>query len=177
MNSEIINLRSEVQALRNRAVQAEQVAKSAKTSTDPAITEVLRVLQENAFSHSDLFKVASLKLNMNLQGFRTNENIMLDEHYELLNHLIPLLKPLKVNINLIGHTDSRGSYKNVNLLLSHSRALVASQYITEKLGFPSERIHVTGRANIEPTVENVPQSFEMLFKNRRVEITILNQGA
>ncbi|SVE24040.1 uncharacterized protein METZ01_LOCUS476894, partial [marine metagenome] len=121
-SSEISNLRSEVQALRDRAVQAEQAAKSTKTGTDPAIAEVLRVLQENAFAHSDLFKVTSTKLDANLEGFRTNENILLDEHYELLNRLIPLLKPLKVHINLIGHTDGRGSYKKVNLLLSHRRA-------------------------------------------------------
>ena len=169
-SSEISNLRSEVQALRDRAVQAEQAAKSTKTGTDPAIAEVLRVLQENAFAHSDLFKVTSTKLDANLEGFRTNENILLDEHYELLNRLIPLLKPLKVHLKLIGHTDGRGSYKKVNLLLSHRRALLVSQYIMDKFGFPSERIHVTGRADLNPAVESSPQSFEMLLKNRRVEL-------
>ncbi len=169
-SSEISNLRSEVKALRDRAVQTEQAVKSTKTGTDPAIAEILRVLQENAFTHSDLFKVTSTKLDANLEGFRTNKTFLLDEHYELLNHLIPLLKPLKVNLNLIGHADGRGSYKKVNLLLSHRRALVVSQYITDKFGFPSERIHVTGRADLNPAVESFPQSFEMLLKNRRVEL-------
>ena len=169
-SSEISNLRSEVQALRDRAVQAEQAVKSTKTGTDPAIADVLRVLQENAFAHSDLFNITSTKLDANLEGFRTNENILLNEHYELLNRLIPLLKPLKVNLKLIGHADGRGSYKKVNLLLSYRRALMVSQYITDKFGFPSERIHVTGRADLNPAVENSPQSFEMLLKNRRVEL-------
>ena len=167
---EITNLRSEVQAMRDRAVQAEQVTKSTKTGTDPAIADVIRVLQENAFAHSDLFKVTSLKLNAKLEGFRTNETFLLHDHYELLNRLIPLLKPLKVNLKLIGHTDSRGSYRKVNLLLSHRRALMVSQYITDKFGFPSGRIHVTGHAALKPTVERFPKSFEMLLKNRRVEL-------
>ena len=167
-SSEISNLRSEVQALRDRAVQAEQAAKSTKTGTDPAIAEVLRVLQENAFAHSDLFKVTSTKLDANLEGFRTNENILLDEHYELLNRLIPLLKPLKVHINLIGHTYSKGGYNEVNLFLSHLPALVVSQYITEKLKFPRERIHVTGRADLKSAVGNT--SREVPLKNRRVEL-------
>ena len=167
-SSEISNLRSEVQALRDRAVQAEQAAKSTKTGTDPAIAEVLRVLQENAFAHSDLFKVTSTKLDANLEGFRTNENILLDEHYELLNRLIPLLKPLKVNLKLIGHTYSKGGYNEVNLFLSHLPALVVSQYITEKLKFPRERIHVTGRADLKSAVENT--SREVPLKNRRVEL-------
>ncbi len=169
-SSEISNLRSEVQVLRDREVQAEQAAKSTKTGTNPAIAEVLRMLQENAFAHSDLFKVTSTKLDANLEGFRTNKTFLLDEHYELLNRLIPLLKPLKVNLNLIGHADGRGSYKKVNLLLSHRRALVVSQYITDKFGFPRERIHVTGQADLNPAVESSPQSFQMLLKNRRVEL-------
>ena len=167
-SSEISNLRSEVQALRDRAVQAEQAAKSTKTGTDPAIAEVLRVLQENAFAHSDLFKVTSTKLDANLEGFRTNENILLDEHYELLNRLIPLLKPLKVNLKLIGHTYSKGGYNEVNLFLSHLPALVVSQYITEKLKFPRERIHVTGRADLKFAMENI--SREVPLKNRGVEL-------
>jgi len=126
------------------------------------------VLQENAFAHSDLFNVTSTKLDANLEGFRTNENILLDEHYELLNRLIPLLKPLKVHIKLIGHTDSRGSYKKVNFLLSHHRAFVVSQYITEKLKFPRERIHVTGRADLKSAMENT--SHEVPLKSRRVEL-------
>ncbi len=173
-NSEISNLRSEVQALRDRAVQAEQIPKSTKTGTDPAITEVLRVLKENAFTHSDLFKVTSTKLEVNLEGFRTNENILLDEHYELLNRLIPLLKPLKINLKLIGHTYSKGGYNEVDLFLSRLPALVVSQYITEKLKFPRERIHVTGRADLKSVVENT--SREVPFKNRRVELHLEYTG-
>jgi hypothetical protein len=69
-SSKITNLSSEVQALCDRAVQAEQVAKLVKTDTDQTISEVLRVLQEIAFFDSDLFKVTSFKLNKNLMGFR-----------------------------------------------------------------------------------------------------------
>ena len=167
-SSEISNLRSEVQALRDRAVQAEQAAKSTKTGTDPAIAEVLRVLQENAFAHSDLFKVTSTKLDANLEGFRTNKTFLLDEHYELLNRLIPLLKPLKVNLKLIGHTYSKGGYNEVNLFLSHLPALVVSQYITEKLKFPRERIHVTGRADLKSAMGST--SREVPLKKRRVEL-------
>ena len=158
--------------MRDSAVQAKQAAKFVKTDTDQAIVEVLRVLQENAFTHSDLLKVTSFKLDTNLDGFRSNENILLKEHYELLNRLIPLLKPLKINLKLIGYSYadvySSGGYNEVNLFLSHLPALVVSQYITEKLGFPRERIHVTGRADLKQTVGNT--SSKVLLKNRRVEL-------
>ena len=173
-SSEISNLRSKVQSLRERAIQAEQVAKAPKTFIDPAIAEVKRQLQENAFSHSDLFKVNSLKLDTKLEGFRTNENILLDEHYELLNRLIPLLKPLNVNLKLIGHTYTKGGYNEVNLFLSHLPALVVSQYITEKLKFPRERIHVTGRADLKSVVGNT--SREVPLRNRSVELQIVFTG-
>jgi flagellar motor protein MotB len=78
------------------------------------------------------------------------------------------LKPLEVQLKLIGHTDSTGNYSAVNLFLSHRRALVASQYITEKLDFPRERVYVTGRAHLKPTVENT--SIPMRMKNRRVDL-------
>ena len=167
---EISKLHSEVQTMQDRAIKAEQNVRSAIAGTDKSVATVMGVLQENSFAHSSLFKVTSIKLDSNLDGFRTNETFLLHEHYKLLNRLIPLLKPLNVNINLIGHTDGRGSYKKVNLLLSYRRALMVSQYITDKFGFPSDRIYVTGRADLKPKVKRFPQSFEMLLKNRRVEI-------
>jgi len=167
-SSEISKLRSEVQALRDGAIKAKQADKSTITGTNQAFAKVLRVLQENAFAHSDLFNVTSIKLDANLEGFRTNENILLDKHYELLNRLIPLLKPLKVNLKLIGHTYSKGGYNEVNLFLSQLPALVVSKYITEKLKFPRERINVTGRTDFKSALEHT--SLEVPLKNRRVEL-------
>ena len=168
-SSELTNLRSEVQELRDKAVQTEQATKLVKSGTDQKIAEVLQMLKENKFSHSGLVKFTSIKLDTSLKGFRSNENILLKEHYEFLNRLIPLLKPLKINIILIGHTYMRkGGNNEVSLFLSHLPALAVSQYITEKLGFPTERIHVTGRADLKQTLENT--SREALLKDRRVEL-------
>ena len=76
----------------------------------------------------------------------------------------------KVNLKLIGHTYSKGGYNEVNLFLSHLPALVVSQYITEKLKFPRERIHVTGRADLKSAVGHT--SREVPLKNRSVELHI-----
>ena len=188
---ETTRLRSEVQTLNEQvaqaeqasqiaqAAQAEQVAQAekaesvpqpqpAKTGVAPSVSEVLRVLQENTLAHSDVFKITSLKLDASLEGFKFNEAILLPGHKDLLNRLVPLLKPLEVQLKLTGHTDSTGNYSAVNLFLSHRRALVASQYITEKLDFPRERVYVTGRAHLKPTAENT--TIAMRMKNRRVDL-------
>ena len=190
-NTEIADLQSKAQALLDQVTQAEQAARTAqaaqaaqvaqaekiepvsqpqpvKISEASSVSEVLQVLQENALVHADVFKITALKLDASLEGFKFNEAILLPGHKELLNRLIPLLKPLEVQLKLIGHTDSTGNYSAVNLFLSHRRALVASQYITEKLDFPRERVYVTGRAHLKPTAENT--SIPMRMKNRRVDL-------
>ena len=190
-DTEIADLHSKAQALLEQVTQAEQATRTAQAAqaaqvaqaekTEPvsqpqpvkiseasSVSEVLQVLQENALVHADVFKITSLKLDASLEGFKFNEAILLPGHKELLNRLIPLLKPLEVQLKLIGHTDSTGNYSAVNLFLSHRRALVASQYITEKLDFPRERVYVTGRAHLKPTVENT--SIPMRMKNRRVDL-------
>ena len=184
-------MQSKAQALLEQVTQAEQATRTAQAAqaaqvapaekTEPvsqpqpvkiseasSVSEVLQVLQENALVHADVFKITSLKLDASLEGFKFNEAILLPGHKKLLNRLIPLLKPLEVQLKLIGHTDSTGNYSAVNLFLSHRRALVASQYITEKLDFPRERVYVTGRAHLKPTVENT--SIPMRMKNRRVDL-------
>ena len=190
-DTEIADLHSKAQALLEQVTQAEQATRTAQAAqaaqvaqaekTEPvsqpqpvkiseasSVSEVLQVLQENALVHADVFKITALKLDASLEGFKFNEAILLPGHKELLNRLIPLLKPLEVQLKLIGHTDSTGNYSAVNLFLSHRRALVASQYITEKLDFPRERVYVTGRAHLKPTVENT--SIPMRMKNRRVDL-------
>ena len=190
-DTEIADLQSKAQALLEQVTQAEQATRTAqaaqaaqvaqaekiepvsqpqpvKISEASSVSEVLQVLQENALVHADVFKITALKLDASLEGFKFNEAILLPGHKELLNRLIPLLKPLEVQLKLIGHTDSTGNYSAVNLFLSHRRALVASQYITEKLDFPRERVYVTGRAHLKPTVENT--SIPMRMKNRRVDL-------
>lgn len=184
--SKISGMQSEVQSLHEQLAQAEQAALDAqsaqavqdetpqptpeptKSDVAPSVAEVLRVLQENALAHSEAFKITSLQLDASLEGFKFNEAILLPEHKELLDRLVPLLKPLEVQLKLIGHTDSTGNYSAVNLFLSHRRALVASQYITEKLGFPRSRIYATGRAHLKPTAENTSRSTRL--KNRRVDL-------
>ena len=189
--TEIADLHSKAQALLEQVAQAEQAARTAQAAQDTqvaqaektepvsqpqpvkiseasSVSEVLQVLQENALVHADVFKITALKLDASLEGFKFNEAILLPGHKELLNRLIPLLKPLEVQLKLIGHTDSTGNYSAVNLFLSHRRALVASQYITEKLDFPRERVYVTGRAHLKPTAENT--SIPMRMKNRRVDL-------
>jgi len=92
-----------------------------------------------------------------------------------LDKIIPIVKDLKNNIRIEGHTDntpiSKGEFKS-NWELSVRRATEVVRYIVEKGPIPPERVSATGYAEYRPVINN--DTAENKALNRRVEIIIEN---
>lgn len=74
-----------------------------------------------------------------------------------------------IKIDIIGHTDSKGS-DDYNLTLSEGRAQSVMEYLIEK-GIAQERMTATGRGETDPRSSN--DTDEGRAQNRRVEFTIV----
>jgi OmpA-OmpF porin, OOP family len=81
-----------------------------------------------------------------------------------------LLKELAVDVNIVGHTDAKGSAE-YNQRLSETRAQVVAKYLHSK-GVSLERIKVFGMGEDQPVADNDTE--EGRAKNRRVEFIIVN---
>ena len=81
-------------------------------------------------------------------------------------------------IRVVGHTDNvpiAKAYQTVfpsNWELSAARATTVVRYL-QQAGVPAERMIASGRAEYEPVAQN--DSEEGRSKNRRIEITLINQ--
>lgn len=72
----------------------------------------------------------------------------------------------KVNIEVAGHTDSRGS-DEYNMSLSQQRADAVRNYLIKK-GIGADRLTAVGYGESQPVADNATD--EGRFKNRRVEL-------
>jgi len=79
-----------------------------------------------------------------------------------------LMQTLSLNVNIIGHTDARGTAE-YNQRLSEIRANVVAKYLQSK-GVTPNRIQVHGVGEDQPVADN--QTEEGRAKNRRVEFVI-----
>lgn len=76
-----------------------------------------------------------------------------------------------VNIEVAGHTDSRGR-DEYNMKLSQRRAEAVRNYLVSK-GIASDRLSARGYGESQPVADNATD--EGRFQNRRVELVPLNQ--
>lgn len=81
-----------------------------------------------------------------------------------------LLKNPSLNVNIVGHTDSKGTTE-YNQRLSETRAHVVAKYLHSK-GIPLNKIKVFGMGEDQPVTSN--DSEEGRAKNRRVEFILIN---
>jgi OOP family OmpA-OmpF porin len=72
----------------------------------------------------------------------------------------------KVNIEVAGHTDSRGSGE-YNMTLSQQRANAVRNHLINK-GIEADRLTAVGYGESQPVADNATD--EGRFKNRRVEL-------
>jgi len=79
-----------------------------------------------------------------------------------------LQKNAGLTLNVVGHTDNVGNEK-FNLHLSQRRAAVVKDYLVQKLGVESPRIHVRGVGAAKPIASN--ETPEGRRQNRRVSIS------
>jgi outer membrane protein OmpA-like peptidoglycan-associated protein len=75
----------------------------------------------------------------------------------------------KTEVNVLGHTDSKGS-SAYNKTLSTQRATSVENYLSTQ-GVPTTRVHPMGYGESDPVADNDTESGRQL--NRRVEIVII----
>lgn len=108
-------------------------------------------------------------LNNNQINFTTNSADIDSSSSELLSNLINVAKQCaEVNIEISGHTDSRGS-ADYNLGLSQARASSVMSYLINN-GIETSRLSAVGYGETSPTANN--DSEEGLTKNRRIEFNV-----
>ena len=119
----------------------------------------------------------------NIQHMSTNELLVLDKisfnfrSTRILNKSLPylnqLLQKLKEtkwkNIEIIGHTDNKGSI-SFNQNLSYERAVAIRNFLFEK-GIPAENIKCIGKGATQPLRSNATAYGRA--ENRRVELKII----
>jgi outer membrane protein OmpA-like peptidoglycan-associated protein len=127
-------------------------------------------------------QLSDLELNFRLQPvevgttvilknvlFRQGTPELLPESYEELDRIVEFLKANpKVEIELSGHTDNRGSYRAL-MDLSQKRVNQVKQYLVSK-GIEARRITGKGYGGTRPVASNETEETRQL--NRRVEFTI-----
>lgn len=90
----------------------------------------------------------------------------------VLDQLAAGLPGQNVDVRVIGHTDSTGSYQ-INQPLSENRAMSVRNYLMGK-GVDSSRISTTGVADSQPVASNDTAAGRA--QNRRVEIYLGQRG-
>jgi OOP family OmpA-OmpF porin len=127
-------------------------------------------------------EVNSIEMNFNLQPIEIGSTVTLDnvlfmqskpellpESYPELNEIVQFMKSNpRVEIELSGHTDSRGSFRQL-MALSQQRVNRVKSYLVSK-GIESKRIVGKGYGGSKPIASNDSEETRML--NRRVEFTI-----
>ena len=94
---------------------------------------------------------------------------LLPESYPELNEIVQFMKKNpKIEIEISGHTDSRGSFRQL-MELSQKRVNKVKSYLVSK-GIESKRIVGRGYGGSKPIASN--DSEETRILNRRVEFTI-----
>ena len=114
------------------------------------------------------------EINFNISGevlFDTNSATLRPEAYSVLDNLFDQLARSGVTqLNIIGHTDSRGS-EAYNQRLSERRAQAVRQYLINK-GANANGISASGMGERAPVANN--NNREGMQLNRRVEFDVLN---
>lgn len=121
------------------------------------------------------FKLVKVGMKIAFRGinFETAKATILSESYSILDEAAQILKDNpKIRVEIGGHTDSRGS-ASYNLELSQDRAAAVRLYLIEIHGIEPNRMIAKGYGETQPVAPN--DTDENMFKNRRVEFTILSQ--
>lgn len=100
--------------------------------------------------------------------FDTGSAVLKQEAIDGLDEILAKLRetPMEELIDVVGHTDSRGSDES-NRLLSLARARSAADYLVQQ-GIPANYVTVDGKGEAEPIDDN--STTEGRRKNRRIEI-------
>jgi len=109
-----------------------------------------------------LIRIENINFQYNSAQLGSSSKSSLDEAAELIK------KSGRINLEIIGHTDSRGS-NSYNQTLSERRAMAVRDYLVNKGVNPSS-LSTTGRGEEEPIAPNDTE--ENRARNRRVEFVV-----
>jgi len=121
------------------------------------------------------FKLIKKGMKIAFRGinFETAKAVILPESYPILDEAAQILKDNPdIRVEVGGHTDSRGS-ASYNQDLSQRRAAAVRLYLIEKHGIAGNRMIAKGYGESQPVAPNDTE--ENMYKNRRVEFTILGK--
>lgn len=125
-------------------------------------------LKQNSGISSD--KVGVLMHVNNSVMFQPGSPILKPEAYALLNDVLTVLRKIKVDLVVRGHTDDIEAGNNASMSkfeLSALRAAVCVRYLVEKGGIEATRVKAAAYADSQPIAPNT--SDENRAINRRVE--------
>ncbi|MGB3621360.1 OmpA family protein [Ketobacter sp. MCCC 1A13808] len=115
-------------------------------------------------------------IRLNMPGnvsFPSDQYDLKPSFYEVLDSVAVVLKEYnKTSIQVVGHTDSTGSFEH-NQALSENRANSVKSYLEQK-GVAANRLHSNGYGPRQPVASN--DTAQGRAANRRVEIQILGQS-
>ena len=110
---------------------------------------------------------APRKLVLEGVNFDFDESVIRPEDQAIIDKDVATLEQWgKVNIEVAGHTDSRGS-DEYNMTLSQQRANAVRNHLISK-GIEADRLTAVGYGESQPIADNATD--EGRFKNRRVEL-------
>ena len=118
-----------------------------------------RAIKKNTSAPASYFRV---HFGNDVYQLDQNELLKISQRVDLLD------QPEFYNVQLIGHTDTRGSLE-YNQALSEKRATSVKKALVD-LGIPAEQIQAKGLAFLKPADKSEEE--ESLARNRRVEIII-----
>ncbi len=100
--------------------------------------------------------------------FDTDQAVIKPESAAVLKEIAALLRNNpKLNVHLVGHTDSVGAFAH-NMKLSEARAVAVVQALTTQHGITAARLKASGVGPLAPVASN--RTEEGKAQNRRVEL-------
>jgi chemotaxis protein MotB len=130
-------------------------------------------MKQNSGISSD--KVGVLLHVNNAVMFQPGSSVLKPEAYKLLDDVVAVLKKIKVDLVVRGHTDDleAGSNGLSKFELSALRAAACVRYIVEKGGIPATRVKAAAYADSQPIAPNTSDQNRAI--NRRVEFLYHSQ--
>jgi OOP family OmpA-OmpF porin len=137
-----------------------------ETQTDSELRKVSPVVEvPEPIAISEVFD----KVTLSSGPFQSDSSDLEGLPVQALSKLVAILKRYpEAKVEVVGHTDSRGS-ESYNQSLSLQRATSVAHFF-ESVGIESSRITIDGIGETQPVAPNTDK--EGRAKNRRVEITI-----
>jgi chemotaxis protein MotB len=130
-------------------------------------------MKQNSGISSD--KIGVLLHVNNAVMFQPGSAVMKPEGYKLLDDVVQVLKKIKVDLVVRGHTDDIevGGNGLSRFELSALRAATCVRYIVEKGGIPTTRVKAAAYADSQPITPNTSDQNRAI--NRRVEFLYHSQ--